>query len=493
MEHDDAMTALAASLPQVPVDPVGLSTGNEELYPWLLRHRVSWLRQREGGAVVVAPYALVVEVLTDPGTYRSLSLAQPLAASTGSTVLADVDAALATTRALHAVDGADHARLRGLVEPGFAADRVARRADWTLRMARGLLTRRQARRWAELGEHLVGPLVGSIIDDLLGFPPGHTDIHDEFSHAATLLAQGPNGPADPWFCAIQIHKHHAYVDRLLADRATALEREAPGDDLLTDLIRHLIRDGGRAAGRTSGPDAATKRPAVRCLLLEVRAQAMTPTRLGVMSVVDELLRTDRWTELDNMAPGARSQAVHDAVTETMRTRGPWRSVRRITTRDVDLDGNLLPHGTPVVCVLAAANRDPEAFPAAEQPELSRVAHSGHLAFGAGPHRCLGAVTAHTIAVATVEALLERPNLRLARPEQTTPQTASPLLVGPQSVLVTWDDPVSDPRVASATHPDASPSPAQWRISPGPLQPATHPAPDGPHAPPTGNKRKGTKP
>ena len=97
------------------------------------------------------------------------------------------------------------------------------------------------------------------------------------------------------------------------------------------------------------------------------------------------------------------------VEELLRLAGPAHAVFRQATADVPLGATRVGAGERVILCLAAANRDPAAFPAPERLDDARsgaTPQSTHLAFGAGRHRCPGApVIRLALAVATA-ALLE---------------------------------------------------------------------------------------
>jgi cytochrome P450 len=62
-------------------------------------------------------------------------------------------------------------------------------------------------------------------------------------------------------------------------------------------------------------------------------------------------------------------------------------VPRVTTKDVAVAGQLIPAGTLVQVVLAVADRDPAGHPHPDVIDFGR--QERNLAFGGGPHRCLG--------------------------------------------------------------------------------------------------------
>jgi cytochrome P450 len=95
-----------------------------------------------------------------------------------------------------------------------------------------------------------------------------------------------------------------------------------------------------------------------------------------------------------------------ATEEILRHDGPLVSMPRVVARDFELRGRHLKAGDRVALMFAAADRDPDAFPDADQCRLGRSPNQ-HLIFGNGIHFCLGARLARLELRVALEELLAR--------------------------------------------------------------------------------------
>ncbi|KFE69569.1 putative cytochrome P450 hydroxylase [Hyalangium minutum] len=100
-----------------------------------------------------------------------------------------------------------------------------------------------------------------------------------------------------------------------------------------------------------------------------------------------------------------------ATEELLRWTTPIIRFGRRVTHPASLGGVALAPGTRVIVFFSAVNRDPAVFPEPDRLVFGRRPNP-HLAFGAGPHTCMGAVLARMQLRALVEALREGPRLRL---------------------------------------------------------------------------------
>src|SRR5262249_45750497 len=95
-----------------------------------------------------------------------------------------------------------------------------------------------------------------------------------------------------------------------------------------------------------------------------------------------------------------------ATAECLRYDPPVTESRRITVRDVELQGKQIRKGQHVTCVLTSANRDPRAFPEPDRFDITRSPNR-HLAFGTGIHFCLGQYLARLEGEEVFKALADR--------------------------------------------------------------------------------------
>lgn len=95
------------------------------------------------------------------------------------------------------------------------------------------------------------------------------------------------------------------------------------------------------------------------------------------------------------------------VHESIRMVSPVTYMRRTLTKDAELGGQPLAKGDKVVMYYAAANRDPDKFASPDAYDIERGNAKEHLAFGHGPHVCLGQRVANMQLEAAFRQILSR--------------------------------------------------------------------------------------
>ena len=129
-------------------------------------------------------------------------------------------------------------------------------------------------------------------------------------------------------------------------------------------------------------------------------------------------------------------AMIGGVEELLRWVTPIKNMSRTVTRDLDFGGSRLAPEDQVILVYPAANRDPAVFAEPDRFDVRRRDNQ-HLAFGFGPHFCLGAALARLeLKVMFGEVLRRLPDLELMS-DTALPWRASNFITGPEAMPVRY--------------------------------------------------------
>jgi cytochrome P450 len=289
-------------------------------------------------------------------------------------------------------DPPDHTRLRRLVSKAFTPRMVQRFRDRVQELVDRSLDAAADRGGMELIDDYAFPLPFQVITDMLGLPDTGVDV-DEIRDLSGRLV----GSLEPVIDPERIRATREAGERMfeLIAEAVGVKRRHPADDLLSGLI--LAEEDGDVLSTDELID--------QVVLLYVAGHETTVNLVG--NGLRALL-------LDPSGPEqlARLRAdgglVENAVDELLRFDSPVQMTRRITLREVEVDGHTLEPGAFVSLVLASANRDPVVFgPAADRLDLGRAEAAQHVSFGGGHHYCLGASLARLEAQVALGSLVTR--------------------------------------------------------------------------------------
>jgi len=127
-----------------------------------------------------------------------------------------------------------------------------------------------------------------------------------------------------------------------------------------------------------------------------------------------------------------------AVEESLRFEPAAAMVDRYATRDVEIEGAPIRRGDLVVVSVTAANRDPAAFEQPDRFDIARGDARSHVAWGAGPHVCIGMHLARLEVHTALRLLLARlPGLHLD-PEHPAPATRGLVFRKPPELHLRWE-------------------------------------------------------
>jgi cytochrome P450 len=135
----------------------------------------------------------------------------------------------------------------------------------------------------------------------------------------------------------------------------------------------------------------------------------TTTGLIANGLAELLRRRDQWRLL-----AGRPQLAPAAVEELLRFVSPVQWTWRVAAADYPCAGAVIPAGTTVALMIAGANRDPDVFKRPDELDLNRGNAGHHVAFGLGPHFCIGNALARLEAEIALRTLAERfPRMELS--------------------------------------------------------------------------------
>ncbi|WP_327209291.1 cytochrome P450 [[Kitasatospora] papulosa] len=367
-------------------------------YPTLARMRqsapVSVLHSDGGLRLWIIPrYTDVRAALSDHRLAQDVRRAQTLADSRveGVNLGAEITHMLSS-------DPPDHTRLRRVVQAAFSRKRVQAMRPMVERITLELLdeldpaaarhTTRTTTATVDLIRDFAFPLPILVVCELLGLPPQDRNLYREWS-TAIVTQEGDH-------TAFQqaVHEMGSYVLDIADQRIRRNDRPA---DLLTDLL----------AARERGELTDDEIVGMVALLL-IGGHETTVNLLGTSCLA--LLRNPDQTAWLRADPTRMPMAVE----EFLRYDSPiCMATTRFTTQPVNIGGVEIPQDEFVLLSLGAANRDPARFQDPDRLILNRQ-DTGHLAFGGGIHRCLGALLGKLETEIALTALLARfPEMTLA--------------------------------------------------------------------------------
>jgi len=275
-----------------------------------------------------------------------------------------------------------HTRYRRLVQPGFKPS-VVRALEPAIRVrARDLVARLDAGAPVDVVQDLSVPLPLQVISEIMGLPVEDWERFYEWSEA--VIPGATDWPEE------RRNRLQGEMITLLVD-LTEQRRACPRTDVLTELAQAEI-DGDRLS------DAE-----LAMFLVQLLVAGNETTRNLISGGLVALAETPgQW---ERMA-GDRA-LVAGAVEEMLRWTTPVVSFMRTATRDTELAGVPIAEGEPVLMVYASANRDEDVFgPTSGAFDVGRHPNP-HIAFGNGPHFCLGAALARLEGRIVLEELLDR--------------------------------------------------------------------------------------
>jgi cytochrome P450 len=268
-----------------------------------------------------------------------------------------------------------HQEYRAIAEPFFDRAKLPEVVVEVENLIRGLLERALASDTIEIVREFALPLQSRALACLLNVPRAEAEIWIEWGGNVFRDVDGTNKGA-----ALE-----AYIHGLL-DRATA----APGPDFFSALVQAEFQG----------------RPLTRAEMLGFCSLVFAGGRDTVINSISSVIGHLSFNPSDFAFLREDPKRIIGASEEFFRVLSPVTHLARVCPAGATVHGMKIEPGGLIALNFAAANYDPEVFDSPDQVRLDRRPNP-HVAFGFGPHLCLGAAHARLVVRSLIKILCER--------------------------------------------------------------------------------------
>ena len=389
------------------LSPASFASGHPfAQYRWLRENApVFWHEEPNGkGFWAVTRYKEVWEVDRDFQSFSSeptIMITDPLAEQAN---------AFGPYKMMLMMDPPQHTAYRKLIRNEFTQPVSAGRIPRMNALAKQIVDAVIARGSCDFVGEVAGEMPSYVIAELMGLP---LDDGRELYKLTEAIHTAPEAQ-EPGAGAMAVFKMFEYGRKVIDEK-----RARPADDLATKLLEAEV-DGKKLDDMEF----------LLFFLLLIDAGGDTTRNLLSAGLIALLENPDQlaWLKADLPArlPSARE--------ELLRWTSPVIYMRRTCKRDTVLAGMKIEAGQKVVMYFGSANRDPDKFDRPDVLDLSRSPNE-HIAFGTGPHGCLGQHIARIeIDAILTEVLTRMPDIAIAGAPEWLP---SNFISGPKHLPVTF--------------------------------------------------------
>ena len=285
-------------------------------------------------------------------------------------------------------DGEHHTLIRRIVQPNFLMGSIAKLEERLIEIAEDLLDDVTEKDTWDIHDHLSFPLPVIIICEILGIPID--DIHKFKRWADATVEQMCS--ENPLLFEEELKLMGEYLLDLILKKRVQDE-----DDTLLSRIAHA-----KINSKYLSDDEAVN------LTRQIFVAGNETTTSLISNLIWRMMTIDNlWEKFVN-----NDIDINDAISESLRYDPPLLGLFKTTSKEVDIEGNIIPKNSKVMMHYGAANRDPMIF---NDPNSFDVSRDGSkvISFSVGVHICLGRELAKLETRVALNALKNRfPNLKL---------------------------------------------------------------------------------
>ena len=392
-------------------------------YPYYERVREEApVHQTPLGFWAVSRYEDVLSVVRNPEMFSSLAQSNSFVTPPPPEVIEIAKQGYPRVNTLLSNDPPSHTQFRNLVNKAFLPKRVAQLEDSIRKIANDLIDAFINDGKVDLVEQFAVGVPLTVIADALGVDRADMPKFKKWSDDSVAPLSGMLTPERQIECA------HSRIEfqKYMVDRVRERE-ENLRDDLLSDLVQARFDSGERAGEGMTMPE-----------MLDVIAQLLVAGN----ETTTKLIAAATLILVENPEQMAKVRADHslipNLVEEALRMEAPVQMLPRFTKDDVEVGGVVIPKGSVVMAMYGCANRDGGKYPNPDMFDIERDNARTQLAFGQGPHFCVGAALARSEARIAFELLLSRlNNIALANVDTPTHRELSMTLRGLTNLHLTF--------------------------------------------------------
>lgn len=312
-------------------------------------------------------------------------------------------------------DDPSHADQRRVVARGFGPRQMKAYEDHVSEVSRQLvdavIDTGECDVVADIARHLPMTLIG----EMLGAPESDYEKLQTWSDRMIAGSDKVENVTDDVVTAA--FEYYAYISAVMDER-----RSNPGDDLVSKFMH----------GGSEGESLDDAHVVGNALLLLVGGNETT--RNVIAGGLEALIRRPEQLTWAAESP----ENFESAMEEMLRWVTPINHMNRTTTTDVEVRGVTIPAGSQVLMHYLAANRDEDVFAEPDRFDASRSPNP-HIAFGWGPHLCLGANLARLELRSIFAEMLSRmKNIRFSDTDFTPEYSHASFVRGIHSLPIRFD-------------------------------------------------------
>ncbi|ALJ16331.1 cytochrome P450 [Sphingopyxis macrogoltabida] len=323
---------------------------------------VAW-SEKNGGYFILSKYNDISEAIRNTGTFSSAG---------GVTIPPKPVPKLPPNE----FDPPVHGMYRRIVNPLFSPERVAENRPWMRAIARDYTQRMLKQDAFDVSIDCAMQVTQDVTQRLLGI----VDAPDDMKRCAEDLVLMRGNAEESGAKLVELL--NLEIDK---------RRTAPGDDVISTLL----------SASYDGKRPLTDHEIVHTSLLILLAGLDTTTS-AIGGAVWYMLKHP---EIREQLLGADQRTWRLALDEFVRWTSPAQGTARTLAHETEVNGCPMHSGERIFFLVASGNRDEEEFPNPDEIVIDRFPNR-HLAFGMGPHRCLGSHVAKAILQDVLEGLLE---------------------------------------------------------------------------------------